>query len=416
MLTAEYAPGWPGIPARWTSSAKTGVGTAPTFSSRVWFTLSHGILNEVYWPSQDQACIRDMGLVVTDGREYFSQEKRHAEPRVQYLADGVPAYRLINTSFDGRYRIEKEIVSDPARDVVLQKTRFTALQGTLADYRLYVLLAPHLGNQGAGNTAWVGDYKGVPILAASRNGLALVLGCSAPWRARSAGFAGVSDGWEDLLQHKRLTWSYQRAENGNTALVGEIDLVACGGEFLLMLGFGDTPEEAALHARASLFDGFDVVRDDYITEWQAWQRTITGMRDSTDTRAPAAPGETRTQDVFRVSAAVIKTHRSKVVQGGVLASLSIPWGFAKGDGDLGGYHLVWPRDLVEAAGGGLAVGSIAGFREVLRYLTLTQEADGHWPQNMWLDGRAYWSGVQLDETAFPILLVELAFRTGGVHH
>ena len=135
------------------------------------------------------------------------------------------------------------------------------------------------------------------------------------------------------------------------------------------------------------------------------------MRDSTDTRAPAAPGETRTQDVFRVSAAVIKTHRSKVVQGGVLASLSIPWGFAKGDGDLGGYHLVWPRDLVEAAGGGLAVGSIAGFREVLRYLTLTQEADGHWPQNMWLDGRAYWSGVQLDETAFPILLVELAFRT-----
>jgi len=416
LHTEEYAPGWPGIPARWTSSAKSGVGTAMTYSSRVWFTLSHGILNEVYWPREDQACIRDMGLVVTDGREYFSQEKRHAEPRVQYLAPGVPAFRLINTSFDQRYRIEKEIVSDPARDVVLHQTLFVPLQGALSDYRLYVLLAPHLGNQGAGNTAWAGEYKGSPMLFASRNGLALALACSVPWRARSAGFVGASDGWQDLLQHKRLTRAYRRAENGNTALVGEIDLAAGGGAFLLALGFGDTPEEAALHANASLFDGFAVARDRYVSEWDAWQRTLTQIRDSDGPRAPAAPGETRTQDVYRVSTAVIHTHRSKVVPGGVLASLSIPWGFARGDGDLGGYHLVWPRDLAEAAGGGLAIGAVAGFHSLLRYLYVTQEPDGHWPQNMWLDGRAYWSGVQLDETAFPILLVDLALRTGALHH
>ncbi|MFN4173683.1 MAG: glycoside hydrolase family 15 protein [Parachlamydiaceae bacterium] len=34
----------------------------------------------------------------------------------------------------------------------------------------------------------------------------------------------------------------------------------------------------------------------------------------------------------------------------------------------------------------------------------TQEADGHFPQNMWDDGKSYWSKVQLDETALPILL------------
>ena len=44
------APGGPGIPARWTSSAKTGVGTALSDKSHVWFTLSHGILNEIYYP------------------------------------------------------------------------------------------------------------------------------------------------------------------------------------------------------------------------------------------------------------------------------------------------------------------------------------------------------------------------------
>ena len=53
--TDRYAPGWPGIPPRWTSSAKSGVGTALNLHSRVWFTTSHGILNEVYYPRVDQA-------------------------------------------------------------------------------------------------------------------------------------------------------------------------------------------------------------------------------------------------------------------------------------------------------------------------------------------------------------------------
>src|SRR5580704_4173897 len=71
-------PGWPGIPGRWTSSAKSGVGTALAAPSRVWSTLSHGILNEVYYPGVDQACTRDFGLIVTDGKSFFSEEKRDA--------------------------------------------------------------------------------------------------------------------------------------------------------------------------------------------------------------------------------------------------------------------------------------------------------------------------------------------------
>ncbi len=37
---------------------------------------------------------------------------------------------------------------------------------------------------------------------------------------------------------------------------------------------------------------------------------------------------------------------------------------------------------------------------------VTQEPDGHWAQNMWLDGAPNWNGIQLDETAFPILLAD----------
>jgi glucoamylase len=117
----RFAPGAPGSPARWTSSAKSGVGTALSNRSRVWFTLSHGIFNEIYFPSVDQACVRDMGLIVTDGATFFSEEKRDAESIVQWLADGVPAFELINSSRDGRYRIKKQIVTDPHRDTLLQK-------------------------------------------------------------------------------------------------------------------------------------------------------------------------------------------------------------------------------------------------------------------------------------------------------
>ncbi len=401
MSTESLAPGWPGIPPRWTSSAKTGVGTALNQTSRVWFTLSHGIFDEVYYPREDQACMRDMGLVVTSGTDFFSEEKRQTTQVVEALAPGVPAYKLTNTCQDGRYRIEKEILADPKRDVVLQRTQFTALQGKLEDYHVYVELAPHLGNEGANNTAWIGEYKGVPMLFAERQGFALALACSAPWLNRSAGFVGASDGWQDLDQHKQLTWKYTRAENGNVALTGEVDLQS-GGSFLLAVGFGGNSFEAGQRALSSLLDGFESARSVYIHEWQNWLQTLLPLSSKDHDK--------ETQELFMVSAAAMRIHESKRFPGALIASLSIPWGFSKGDDDLGGYHLSWPRDLVESAGGLLAAGAHSDARRVLYYLQVTQEADGHWPQNMWLDGSPYWGGVQMDETAFPILLVDLAYR------
>ena len=117
------APGHPGISPRWTSSAKTGLGRALSPVSRVWFTLSHGILNEVYYPRVDQACTRDFGLILTDDEDFFSEEKRDCTFAVETLEDGVPAYRLTNTHSGGRYRIIKRIVTDPRHDTVLQHIR-----------------------------------------------------------------------------------------------------------------------------------------------------------------------------------------------------------------------------------------------------------------------------------------------------
>ncbi|MEO6992640.1 MAG: glucan 1,4-alpha-glucosidase, partial [Lacunisphaera sp.] len=400
-LTAiRVAPNGPGIPARWTSSAKSGVGTALSNQSRVWFTLSHGIFSEIYYPHIDRACIRDLGLIVTDGATFFSEEKRDANHQVEWLADGVPAFKLVNRCGKKRYRIEKQIVTDPQRDTVLQHVRFSAEQGSLSDYHLYVLLAPHLQNRGGGNTAWVDEFEGTPVLFAQRNDCALALACSAPWLKRSAGYVGASDGWQDLKQHGQMKWEYDRAENGNVALTAEIDLTSAQGDFVLALGFGKNPEEAARNAIASLRDGFDRAKHDYVAGWQEWIKTHPAQKN----------GAATSRDLAQKSLAVLRTHESKTAPGAIIASLAIPWGFSQGDSDQGGYHLVWSRDMVETAGGLLAAGAHEDARRVLAFLSRTQESDGHWSQNMWLDGAPYWDGIQMDETALPILLVDLALR------
>ncbi|HEY6162446.1 MAG TPA: glucan 1,4-alpha-glucosidase, partial [Bacteroidia bacterium] len=398
----KYAFGWPGIDARWTSSAKSGVGTSLSSASKVWYSINNGILNEIYYPQVDQACTRDLGLIVTDGKEFFSEEKRHTEQHIKLIAKGVPGYHLTNSCNMHYYRIEKEIISDPLRDTVLQRIQFFPIKAKRKDFRLYALLAPHISNRGFGNTAWVGNYKGIPMLFAQRGDVALAMACSVPWKRGSAGFSGTSDGWQDLMLHKQMMWEFERAENGNVALLGEVDLEEINGNsFVIALGFGRNPEEAGQRARASIFGSFENAREQFISEWQNWQKKLYPAGD---------PDKGNSPKYFHISASMLRVHESKRHPGGLIASLSIPWGFNKGDDDLGGYHLVWPRDMVQTAGGLLAARAFADARRVLNYLMVTQEEDGHWAQNMWLDGSPYWRGIQMDQTSLPIMLVDLVDR------
>ena len=399
-MTGIEPPGWPGILPRWTSSAKHGVGTALDDRSPVWFTLSHGIVNEIYYPTIDQANTRDLGFLVADGSDFFSEEKRDTRFEIETLAPGTPAYKLTNRCLQERYEISKVILTDPSRPVLLQQVSFRPLKESMADYGLYALLAPHIGNQGYGNDGWMGDYKGIPMLFAARGQTALALACSAGFSGRSCGHVGTSDGWQDVSAHKRMAWSYPAAFQGNIALIGEIQPAACDGRFLLALAFGRNWAEAAQNARAAMREGFDAIRVAFLEGWEAARK-----------KSGDAEGSRSRQIKQRLSVAVLRTHEAKSFRGGMIASLSVPWGFARGDGDLGGYHVVWPRDLVECAQALLAAGDFESARRALFYLMCTQqEQDGYWPQNMWLDGRPYWSGIQADETAFFVLLADALRR------
>ncbi|RUW54179.1 glucan 1,4-alpha-glucosidase [Mesorhizobium sp. M1A.F.Ca.ET.072.01.1.1] len=401
-VTPTVAQGAPGIPARWTSSAKSGVGTGLSANSPLWFTISHGILNEVYYPRLDSACTRDLGLIITGPDGYFSEEKRDAAHLIEPFEAGVPGYRLVNTAVNGSYRIEKRIVTDSKRPVLLQEITFAALKGSASDYQVYALLAPHLVNRGMGNTAWVGQHKGQRVLFASGRGVSLALAASPPWGACSAGYVGFSDGWQQLRNGGALDPAAERAEDGNVALTGEIGFSTGKGTALLALGFGASPEEAAEVALASLKDGFDAAAETYAANWRSFQSGL----ETLDRQAASG------LNTCRVSTAVLASHLSIARPGAAVASLSIPWGFSKGDDDLGGYHLVWPRDLVEAAGGFLAAGDARQALDILTYLRSIQQPDGHWPQNCWASGTPYWPGIQMDECAFPLLLADALRRAG----
>ncbi|MBV8070451.1 MAG: glucan 1,4-alpha-glucosidase [Acidobacteriaceae bacterium] len=393
------APGQPGKKPRWTTGAKTAVGTAVSNQSRVWFTISHGVLNEIYFPSIDEANTRYVQFVVTDGRDFFSDEQRDAEHETHMLHPFAPGFSIETRCRQQRYRLTKEVFTDPKRDAVLVNAEFEPFNGA-SDLQLYAMVDPHIADQGSGNDAWVGEYKGTRMLFARRQQAAMALACSSGFGEMTCGYIGVSDGYTELRQNKRLTACYSEAPQGNVGLCGRIPLCARRTRFCLALAFGGHAAEAGQQARAALLEDSDDLRDKFVQAWEEKQRAYFDL---------GGPRK-NSHEMYRVSTAVLETHESKRFPGGVVASLAVPWGFDRGDKDIGGYHVIWPRDMAQAALGKLACGDAESARRTLFYLECTQERDGHWPQNMWLDGTAHWTAIQMDAASYPILLANILRR------
>jgi glucoamylase len=337
--------------------------------------------------------MKDAQFLVS-AKDFFSEEKTGTHHHLERLDPWAPAFRMTNTCLSNRYRIRKEVITDPERNVLIQQVEFQPLIGTMQDYSLFTLISPHIANSGFGNHAWVGEYNGIPMLFAARDSVYLAVMCSTHFSARSAGFEGSSDGWQDISQHNQMTWAYTSASDGNVALTGQI-ILPPDGRFTLATAFGSTAEEAAQQAYESVLKGYDACLKEYVEEWKEQTKPFRDLS--------AFSGDQG--ELLRSSIQVFLSHQDKRIQGGSVASLAFPWGDAQtADGNCGGYHLVWPRDLVQTAIARLALDDMQGARHILLYLASIQAECGGWHQNNWLDGRPFWDSVQLDETAFPIIL------------
>lgn len=404
LFRGEEAFGRPGIPPRWTRSEKEGVGTAYNTASRIWFTLSHGILNEVYFPTVDSPQIRDLEYLITDGETFFHEEKRDLATELEYIGTHALGYRIIKRDPEGRYRIVKEIITDPHLCSVLIHTRLEGEEAFLKRLRLYVLLAPHLGVGGRGNSAAKSRVAGRELLIAFKGAVALALGATVPFLRSSCGFVGSSDGWTDLHQNFRMDWAFDYARDGNVAVMGELDLSE-NRTFTLALGFGFGLHGAISTLLQSLGRPFEKQEARYREQWR---RVCAG----------ALSLEKQSSDggiLRRISESLLLAHEDKSYPGALIASMSIPWGEVHGDEDgLGGYHLVWTRDLCQSVTALLAAGNTETPYRSLIYLAASQRPDGGFYQNFWIDGDPYWTGIQLDGVAFPVLLAWRLYELEGL--
>ena len=373
VTSPERAFGAPGIAPTWCSSDKDFV-TAALDGSRVWATIGHGIINEIYWPSTGRPQVRDLSFyLIGEGR--WIDLKRARCYRLSTPRPDVPALRIEHEGKD--YKLCLEVLPDPMRDALLVRYTLTG------PYRVAIILAPHLGSSGRDNSAW-GD-NGVGF--ASRDGHALCLMADQPLAKLSCGYVGTSDGWQDLQQHEDLTWQFERAEQGTVAISAEL----AASQGVLSIGFAEDVYGAFMLARTALAAGFDAALARFVAAWEAWGARL---------KLPCP--DATLGNLARTSAAVLKIHEDRAYPGAVVASLSVPWG--NSTDSLGGYHLVWPRDATLTAFALLAANQLEDVRHMLAHLIAAQRIDGHWPQNYFPNGEPYWIGVQLDETAFPVLL------------
>jgi glucoamylase len=396
--------GKPGIRPRWTHSNKAGVGTAYSASSHLWFTIWNGIVTETYYPTVDRPQLRDLQYLVTDGKTFFHEEKRDLTVKMERISDHVLGYRCTNADVDGRYTITKEIIGDPHIPCLLQRTTVTGKdRAFLENLKLFVLCAPHLEIGGAGNNGYIADANGQCILMAQKGSKWMALGATVPFSHLSCGYVGASDGWTDLHDNFRMDWEFDCASDGNIALTGELNLDK-DREFTLGLAFGDSEHRAVANLLQSLGTPFDEHLARYTMQWDEAASHLRPLKSASFDKG----------NLYSSSYSLLLAHEDKSFAGALIAALSIPWGEAMGDHDEGGYHLVWTRDMVNSATALLAAGDTATPLRALIYLAVAQRADGGFPQNFWVNGDAYWCGIQLDEVAFPILLAWRLRCEGGL--
>jgi glucoamylase len=402
--SATAADPGPGRKTVWTEGDKTGFGTARARRSNVWFTLQRGRVSEVFYPDLSTPSIRNLELIVTDGRTFADRESTDTRQRTIRPDPRSLRFTQVNTARSGKYRIVKRIVADPHGDSVRIRVRLRALDGDR--YRLYVLHDPALANDGMDDRARTAGHT----LLASDGNVASALVSRPGFGDTSNGYLGVDDGWTDLRDDYELDSHRQQVGPGNVVQTGRVrGITGQPGHrsFTMTLGLGRGAAQALSTAGDSASTGFATTQRQYDAGWHRWLASLRNV--------PASASQVRR--AYLASALVIAAAEDKLHPGAIVASPSAPWVWGDEIPDLsspsGAYHLVWSRDAYQFGTALWAMGDKAAARRIVTWLfTVQQKADGSFPQNSDVTGKPVWSSLQLDEVALPIALAHLVGRTG----
>ncbi|WP_339914151.1 glucan 1,4-alpha-glucosidase [uncultured Brevundimonas sp.] len=433
----QTAPGAPGETPTWSNATKTGAGASyeayvdgryrdggPTgVVSKVWFSLANGILTETMYGLIHEAQIKQMRFaVVTDSG--LSVEGTDTTSRTEYLhtdAQGrplSPAYRVITTDRQGRYEIEKRIYTDPDSQSLVVRATIRALKG---DITPYLLLEPHMANTG------VGDHGDATrsALHASEGSVHLAVLPDQPFDQVSVGFVGVSDGLTDLADGGLdNVYSSTGDQPGNIMLTGALPRVRAGQSVGrdFVIGFGDSRLNAERQTEVPFRTGLDEVLARFNGEGQriGWEDYVGSLSELPRLAEQSTDGGR----LAYASALMLKVQEDRTYAGALIASLSNPWGDTVDATESStGYKAVWPRDFYQVAMALMALGDTETPVAAFRYLPQVQVraetpgntgATGWFLQKTHVDGKIEWVGVQLDQTAMPIMLGWKLWKAGRI--
>lgn len=434
---AAVAPGAPGDAPTWANAAKTGAGASYEAYvdgryadggrtgevSRVWFSLADGVLTETMYGLIHEAQIKQLRFaVVTDTG--LSVEGTDTDSRTEYLHTDEqgrplsPAYSVVTTDRQGRYEIEKRIFTDPDSQSLVIRTTVRALTGGITPY---VLLEPHMANTGVGDSGEAGQGA----LYASEGDVHLALRPTWPFESASVGFVGVSDGLTDLTDGRLdNVYATTGTRTGNIMLTGGLPRLGPGQSVSrdFVIGFGSTRTAAGSAANRTVAAGLDEVLARFNGEGDrvGWEDYIASLTDLPRIAEQSTDGG----KLAYASALMLKVQEDRTHAGALIASLSNPWGDTVDATESStGYKAVWPRDFYQVAMALLALGDTETPLAAFRYLPQVQVradtpgntgATGWFLQKTHVDGEIEWVGVQLDQTAMPIMLGWKLWKAGIV--
>ena len=391
---AQLAMGSPGITPNWSVAKKVQVGTSFSDSSLVWFTNAQGVLTETYYPTIDRAQIKDSQLLVSDSKSFFIEERTQTLHDVQVLSPSM--VKLINKDLQNRFSIEHIYYTLNDHSLLVDEVTINSYVDGLS---YYTLVNTALNNTGLNDTAVV-QTNGFKF---SEGDFQLNVYSTSDFEKMSVGYVGYTDGWQDLHDNFVMDYAFKKATNGNVAGMGKLKLPSKKGKYTFYIVY-DFEKTKLRYSESELAKA----KQDYETGWNQYLKKRKIPEDI----------NLKHRKLYLRSMYTLKVHEDKLNKGALIASLSKPWGdksYETPGNFNGGYHLIWPRDLYHVCTALIHAQDYTTPLNALRFLKRIQYKSGEWnygerkilkkgafPQNTWTDGSEYWSGLQLDQTAYPV--------------
>ena len=409
------APGCCGLPPIHDSPQKSMVGTAVnSTSSSIYFTGYEGNVSEVYYPTVDTLATSNMEFLVGDTAKTFVDEEKLRSWTVTQPDPKSMRWQATTGNIGHDWQITKMIFADPSNSTLIQQTTFQALNGkTVGDFNLYLLYKPYLKNAAADNSGSTVVSGGHTYLVASSRDSSdyTAFRASIGWTVEngvtmvSSGYYGVNDGWQDLMVGNppgyTMRWAYASAPNGNVGQMGWLNTAgnpAISITFTVAVGFGSTRDNAIIAVNNTLAKNIASQETSYDDAWHSYTGGLSTQSGTADNQ-------------YYLSAMTLKTMQDKS-NGAMIAGIGTPWGPSEGDGDPGGYHLVWSRDMYKFANALITAGDTTSATKAVNWLFNVDmdPSTGRFPQNAYVSGKPSWNATQMDEQAMPIIL---AYRLGS---